>query len=97
MTRRSFTVIDIVEILVHWHAGQKKAEVARSLGVDRGTVAKYTAKAESGGLCARWRAGAGAALAELARRVGSPSWSTPASAASPTPPSRPTAPRSKRC
>jgi transposase len=49
MTRRSFTVIDIVEILVHWHAGQKKAEVARSLGVDRGTVAKYTAKAESEG------------------------------------------------
>ena len=49
MTRRSFTVIDIVEILVHWHAGRKKADVARSLGVDRGTVAKYTAKAESEG------------------------------------------------
>jgi hypothetical protein len=42
-------VIDIVEILVHWHAGRKKADVARSLGVDRGTVAKYTAKAESEG------------------------------------------------
>jgi transposase len=42
-------VIDIVEILVHWHAGRKKAEVARSLGVDRGTVAKYTAKAEAEG------------------------------------------------
>ena len=49
MTRRSFTVIDIVEILVHWSAGRKKAEVARSLGVDRGTVAKYTAKAKSEG------------------------------------------------
>ena len=49
MTRRTFSVIDIVEILVHWHAGRKKAEVARSLGVDRGTVAKYTAKAESEG------------------------------------------------
>jgi hypothetical protein len=45
MTRRTFTVIDIVEILIHWSAGRKKAEVARSLGVDRGTVAKYTAKA----------------------------------------------------
>ncbi|HLN43244.1 MAG TPA: IS21 family transposase [Acidimicrobiales bacterium] len=49
MTRRTFNVIDIVEILVHWHAGRKKAEVARSLGVDRGTVAKYTAKAEAEG------------------------------------------------
>jgi len=45
MTRRTFTVIDIVEVLIHWHAGRRKAEVARSLGVDRGTVAKYTAKA----------------------------------------------------
>ena len=49
MTRRTFSVIDIVEILVHWHAGRKKAEVARSLGEDRGTVAKYTAKAEAEG------------------------------------------------
>ncbi len=49
MTRRTFTVIDIVEILIHWQAGRKKAEVARSLGLDRGTVAKYTAKAEAEG------------------------------------------------
>jgi len=42
-------VVNIVEILVHWKAGRKKAEVARSLGVDRGTVAKYTAKAEAEG------------------------------------------------
>ncbi len=42
-------MIDIVEILTHWHAGRNKAEVARSLGVDRGTVAKYTAKAEAEG------------------------------------------------
>ena len=28
MTRRTFEVIDIVEVLVHWHAGRKKAEVA---------------------------------------------------------------------
>jgi transposase len=42
-------VVNIVEILVHWKAGRAKAEVARSLGVDRGTVAKYTARAESEG------------------------------------------------
>ena len=45
MTRRTFRVVNIVEILIHWKAGRKKAEVARSLGVDRGTVTKYTAKA----------------------------------------------------
>ena len=49
MTRRTFRVVNIVEILIHWKAGRKKAEVARSLGVDRGTVAKYTAKALSEG------------------------------------------------
>jgi transposase len=49
MTRRTFAVIDIVEVLVHWHAGRKKSEVARSLGVDRGTVHKYVAHAESEG------------------------------------------------
>ncbi len=41
---------DIVEILMHWHAGRKKAVVADSLGVDRGTVRKYVAKAEAAGL-----------------------------------------------
>jgi transposase len=49
MTRRTFTVVDIVEILIHWKAGRKKAEVARSLGVDRGTVAKYTDQALAAG------------------------------------------------
>jgi transposase len=50
MTRRTFTVIDVVEILLHWHAGRPKAEVARALEVDRGTVRKYTAEAEAEGL-----------------------------------------------
>ncbi len=35
-------MIDIVEILLHWSAGRTRSEIARSLGVDRGTVAKYT-------------------------------------------------------
>ncbi|MGC8626154.1 MAG: IS21 family transposase, partial [Acidimicrobiales bacterium] len=50
MTRRRFSVIDVVEILVHWHAGRPKAEVARVLEVDRSTVRKYTAKAEAEGI-----------------------------------------------
>jgi len=43
-------VIDIVEILVHWHAGRSKNEIAASLGVDRKTIRKYVAPAEVAGL-----------------------------------------------
>jgi transposase len=50
MARRSFDVIDVVEVLQHWHAGRSKTQVAASLGVDRGTVRKYTAPAEAAGL-----------------------------------------------
>jgi hypothetical protein len=38
MARRSFHVIDITEILVHWYAGRSQYELADSLGVDRKTV-----------------------------------------------------------
>lgn len=50
MTRRAFEVIDIVEILQHWHAGRPKAVVATSLGVDRKTIRKYVAAAEEAGM-----------------------------------------------
>jgi len=50
MSRRMFEMIDVVEILQHWHAGRPKAEVASSVGVDRGTVRKYVAPAETAGL-----------------------------------------------
>ena len=32
-----------VEIMAHWYAGRSYTQVARSLGIDRGTVVKYTA------------------------------------------------------
>ena len=50
MARRTFDVIDIVEILVHWHAGRPNAVVAQSLGTDRKTIRKYVAPAEAAGL-----------------------------------------------
>ena len=50
MARRAFDVIDVVEVLQHWHAGRSKADVAASVGVDRGTVRKYVAPAELVGL-----------------------------------------------
>ena len=49
MARRSFYVIDIVEILVHWYAGRSQHELAASLAVDRKTIRKYTAPAIAAG------------------------------------------------
>ena len=50
MARRQFEVIDVVEVLQHWHAGRPKSVVASSLGIDPKTVRKYVAKAEEAGL-----------------------------------------------
>jgi hypothetical protein len=50
MARRTFEMIDVIEILQHWHAGRPKTVVAASLGVDPKTVRKYVAPAEAAGL-----------------------------------------------
>jgi len=50
MARRQFEVIDVVEVLQHWHAGRPKSVVASSLGIDPKTVRKYVAKATEAGL-----------------------------------------------
>jgi transposase len=50
MARRTFDVIDVTEILVHWYAGRSKSEMAASLGVDRKTLSKYIAPAALAGL-----------------------------------------------
>jgi transposase len=50
MARRSFHVIDITEILVHWYAGRSQYELADSLGVDRKTIRKYLAPALTAGM-----------------------------------------------
>jgi hypothetical protein len=67
MARRSFDVIDIVEILVHWYAGRSKNEMAASLGVDRKTIRKYLAPAEAAGITP---GGPPVSEAEWAGRVG---------------------------
>ena len=69
MARRTFDVINICEIFVHWYAGRSKNEVAGSLGLSRNTVRKYVAAAEAAGMVPggpavsqeRW-AGAGAGV-----------------------------------
>jgi transposase len=50
MARRTFDVIDVAEILVHWHAGRSLNEMAGSLGVDRKTLRKYVAPAVAAGI-----------------------------------------------
>src|SRR5262249_50955320 len=50
MARRTFDVIDVTEILVHWHAGRSLSEVAASLGVDRKAIRKYVAPAVAAGI-----------------------------------------------
>ena len=50
MARRTISVVDVVEILVHWHAGRRIGELCSSLGVDPKTVRKYTAPAITAGL-----------------------------------------------
>jgi len=50
MARRTFDVVDVTEILVHWHAGRSISEIAQSLGVDRKTIRKYLAPALKAGM-----------------------------------------------
>jgi transposase len=50
VARRTFDVIDVTEILVHWHAGRSLSEMSGSLGVDRKTIRKYVAPAVAAGI-----------------------------------------------
>jgi len=50
MARRTFDVVDVTEILIHWYAGRSQSEVSMSLGVDRKTIRKYLAPAVAAGL-----------------------------------------------
>jgi transposase len=50
VARRTFYVVDIVEILIHWYAGRSQHEVAASLGVDRKTIRRYLAPAVAAGM-----------------------------------------------
>ena len=43
-------MVDVTEILIHWHAGRSVSEVAASLGVDRKTIRKYLAPALAAGM-----------------------------------------------
>ena len=74
MGRRTFEMIDLVELYVHWDAGRSQAQLAQSLGLDRKTVRKYLAPVRATGLTpggppvmseADWRERAGAWFPEV--------------------------------
>jgi hypothetical protein len=50
MARRTFDVIDLTEVYVHWWAGRSQVEIAASLGIDRKTVRKYLEPVEAAGI-----------------------------------------------
>jgi transposase len=50
LARRTFDVVDVTEILIHWHAGRSQSQIASSLGLDRKTVKKYLDPAIAAGL-----------------------------------------------
>ncbi len=76
MASRTFDVIDICEILVHWYAGRSKNEVADRLGMARNTVRGYVAPPEAAGLCPGGPEISGQQCTERCGS-GSRSWSTP--------------------
>ena len=43
-------MVDVTELMVHWHAGRSQSELAISLGLDRKTVKKYLAPAVEAGI-----------------------------------------------
>jgi hypothetical protein len=50
MSRRSFDVVDLTELFVHWEAGRSQVQIGESLGLDRKTIRKYLAPALAEGL-----------------------------------------------
>lgn len=50
MARTSILMLDLVELLTHWHAGRSQVRLSESLGIDRKTVRKYTAPAIAAGI-----------------------------------------------
>jgi transposase len=50
MARRTFDVIDLIELYEHWWAGRSQVEISASLGIDRKTIRKYLAPAVQAGL-----------------------------------------------
>ena len=67
MARRTFDLIDVTEILTHWHAGRSLSEMSESLDVDRKTLRKSIAPAVGAGIARGGPAKSEEEWAELVR------------------------------
>jgi hypothetical protein len=68
MARRTFDVVDVTEIFIHWYAGRSISELSVSLGVDRKTIRKYLQPAVAAGLAPGGPVMSGQDWAELVTR-----------------------------
>src|SRR6476659_10991651 len=50
MGRKSFDVVDLIELFAQWEAGRSQVQISESLGWDRKTIRKYLAPAIAEGL-----------------------------------------------
>ncbi|WP_419423134.1 hypothetical protein [Rhodococcus opacus] len=50
MARRTWTMIDLMELFRHWHSGRSQVQIAEALDIDRKTIRKYLAPAVAAGL-----------------------------------------------
>ncbi len=50
VTRKSFTVNDLIEMFRHWNAGRSQVEIHQALGIDRKTIRKYLQPAVRDGI-----------------------------------------------
>ncbi len=66
MSRKNFTVVDLIELFEQWEAGRSQVQISESLGWDRKTIRKYLAPAIAEGLVP---GGAPAGEAVWARRI----------------------------
>ena len=77
MARRTFSVIDVVEILQHWYAGGRRRRWPRSLGVDPKTVRQVRGPGRGGRVGPGRPAGERGAVAASGCGSGSRRWWIP--------------------
>jgi hypothetical protein len=70
LARRTFDVIDLTEVYVHWWAGRSQVQISESLGIDRMTVRKYLAPAEAEAAAGRLVPGTVMTAAGWRERIG---------------------------
>ncbi len=50
VVRREFTVPELMEIYIHWQAGDSLRQLSKNLGVDRATLRHYITAATAAGI-----------------------------------------------